>query len=272
MTSYGCPHDCMFCATKSISGRKAVYRPVEDILEEIDYLKERGAQHLIFIDDNITAKKDRIITLLNYLISRKYNLTWMITCLAVWHLDEDLLELMKASGCTRLSISCESGSQRVLRKIIKKPLNLKILPAIIKKCKELGIELVSNYVIGFPGETWDELRQTFKHAEECDFDVVHFHIATPLPKTRLYDVAVEQNLLPKGFSFMDPKFSGWCQGFITTEHFTPDELMILRAYEWDRINFSTPEKIMRAAKIYSMSIAKLNEFRKQTIKKLGLYY
>ena len=272
MTSYGCPHNCIFCATKTISGKKAVYRSVEDILEEIEYLKECGAKHLIFIDDNLTAKKDRLVNLLNEFISRKYNLTWMMSSLAVWHLNDEILELMKKSGCTRLSISCESGCQRVLSKIIRKPLKLDIIPPILKKCKELGIEIVSNYVIGFPGETWDDLRQTFKHAEECDFDVVHFHIATPLPKTRLYDIAVQENLLPPNFSFTDPDFSGWCQGFLSTEHFTPRELMILRAYEWDRINFSTPEKIKKAAKIYSLSIEELNEFRKQTIKKLGLYY
>jgi len=74
-------------------------------------------------------------------------------------------------------------------------------------CREIGIDIGANFVIGFPGETWEEIRQTFRYAEACDFDVTHFHVATPFPDTDLYHMARDQKLLPEGFSFETSNFS-----------------------------------------------------------------
>jgi len=272
LTSFGCPYRCVFCASRTISGRKVAYRPVAHILEEIEFLYERhGVRNIIFLDDALLADRRRINALLQALIDRKLDLTWKAATVAAWHLDEDLLRLMKASGCVQITISVESGSQRVLREVIHKPLRLEIVPPIIAQCRELGIDLGANFVIGLPGETWDEIRETFAFAERCDFDVTHFHIATPLPKTELYAISKEKGFLPPDFSFTDPKFFGFCSGFITTDEFTPMELAIVRAFEWDRINFSSPEKIRRVASIYNTTEAYLQEHRRQTRRHLGVY-
>jgi anaerobic magnesium-protoporphyrin IX monomethyl ester cyclase len=191
---------------------------------------------------------------------------------SAWHLDDKLLDLMKESGCVQITISVESGSQRVLNKIMRKPLKLKIIPGIVKKCKEIGIDVGANFVIGLPGETWEELRQTFRFAEKCNFNLGHFHIATPLPKTDMYEIAKKQNLLPSDFSFFDPNFFGYSRGYITTDEFTPFELMILRAYEWDRINFNTPKKVEKAAEMMRLTINELNYHRKQTRLKCGIHF
>ena len=96
---------------------------------------------------------------------------------------------MKASGCVQLTISVESGSPRVLNRVIRKPLKLESVQPVVRWCKEIGIDIGANFVIGFPGETWEELRMTFAFADLCAFDLAHFHIATPLPKTDLYHLA-----------------------------------------------------------------------------------
>lgn len=273
ITSYGCPFNCVFCASRVISGKKVAYRPVEDILEELDFLiKENGVQTITFLDDALLANRSRIISLLNEMIERNYNIQWKAATVSAWHLDDELLDLMKRSGCIQLTISVESGSQRVLKEIIHKPLRLEIIPHVIAQCRKIGIWLGANFVIGFPGETWDEIRQTMKFAETCDFDLVHFHIATPLPKTDLYKIAHEKGYLPKDFSFLDPNFFGFCIGHITTDEFTPYELEVMRSYEWDRINFSTPEKVERVARLYQSDPKRLYEHRKQTRRNIGIYY
>ena len=272
LTSFGCPYNCVFCASRTISGRKVAYRPVEHILDEIDMLyNEYGVRNIIFLDDALLANRKRITELLQGIIEKKIDLTWKAATVAAWHLDEELLRLMKRSGCVQITISIESGSQRVLKEVIHKPLKLEIVPPIIAICRELGIDLGANFVIGLPGETWDEIRETFAFAEHCDFDVAHFHIATPLPQTDLYHISKEKGYLPDDFSFTDPKYFGFCSGFITTEEFTPMELAIVRAFEWDRINFGTPEKIRRVARIYNTTEAYLNEHRRQTRRHLGVY-
>lgn len=273
ITAYGCPYNCLFCATRTISGRGIAYRPAEEVLEEIDFLVSRhGVEELIFLDDSLLGDRRRIVRILEGLVERRYPLTWKTMNLAAWHLDDELLELMRRSGCHQITVSVESGSQRVLREIIRKPLKLGIVPPLVQTCRALGIDIGANFVIGFPGESWDEIRETFRFAETCNFDIVHFHIATPLPKTDLYLLVKERWLLPPDFSFTDPRFFGYGRAFIGTDEWTPEELMTLRAYEWDRINFSTPEKTAKIAGMMQLAPEELAEHRRQTRRKIGLHF
>ncbi|MFH1673074.1 MAG: radical SAM protein [Pseudomonadota bacterium] len=271
ITSYGCPNKCVFCANPFLNGKRVAFRPVEDVLDEIDFLVQKYAvRQLVFIDDCFLLKRKRVITLFNAFIEREWNLSWKTSAVPAWLLDEDLLRLMKKSGCTQISISVESGVPRVLHNIIGKPLKLETVPEIVRLCKKVGIDLGANFVMGFPGETWEEIRDSIRYAEECDFDVVHFHVATPYPKTKLYDIALEQNLLPPDFDFENIMFHGHAQGYITTDEFSPQELMVLRAYEWDRINFKSKEKTEKVAKMYNMTVENLNKHRKRTRSNLGV--
>ncbi|MFA5905562.1 MAG: radical SAM protein [Desulfobacula sp.] len=273
LTSYGCSYNCCFCASASIRGRHVSYRDPENVLKEIDYFyQEHHIRHFAIQDELFLANKNRVKTILQGIIDRKYDITWKQVNGSVWHLDDETLELLKKSGCKILFVSVESGSQRVLKDIIGKPIDLERVPHVVKKCNELGLWISANFVIGFPGETWDEIRKTFKLAESLSLDCASFTIATPLPKTKLFDICVRDNLLPAGFDFTDPQYIGYGKGFITTDEFTPNELMILRAFEWDRINFSTPEKCRVFARIHNMTLEELQEQRRQTRRHIGLYY
>jgi len=274
ITSYGCLYNCTFCASKAICGVGVAYRPIEDILEEIRYLKEKyGIQSLIFYDELLLGNRKRIVEFLNILIDQNYDLTWKAASVSAWDLDDELLELMRKSGCIQITISVESGSERVLREVIRKPkFKLEMVKPIVKKCKELGIIIRSDFIFGFPGETWDEIRATFNFADECDFDLVSFHIANPMPGTELYRIAKEQNLLPKNFSFLNKETLGYRQAFIATDEFTPQELKILSSYEWDRINFKTPERLAKVAEIYGSTVEELNKHRKLSRQELGYLY
>ena len=273
LTSYGCSYNCCFCASASIRGRKVSYRDPEDVLKEIDFFyNQHNIRHFAIQDELFLANKKRVKIILNGIIDRKYDITWKQVNGSVWHLDDEILELMKKSGCQILFISVESGSQRVLKDIIGKPIDLERVPRVVKKCNEIGLWISANFVIGFPGETWEEIRQTFKLAEQLTLDCRSFTIATPLPKTKLFDICMKDNLLPVDFNFSDPQYIGYGKGFITTDQFTPNEVMILRAFEWDRINFSNPEKCEVFARIHNMTLEELEEQRRQTRRNVGLYY
>lgn len=274
ISSYGCPYNCLFCATRTISGRKVAYRPADDVLEEIDFfVKQKQVQSIIFIDDCMLADRARAEYIFNEIINREYNIEIQITTVAAWHLDREILQLMKKAGVTLFGISIESGNERVLHKIIHKPLNIEIIPGIVSICRELDILMRANFVIGFPGETWDEIRDSLRVAEELDLDLIDIHIATVLPKTELYELAKREHALPEDFSFFkDDVNFGFGKGNISTDEFTPNELAVLRAYEWDRINFSTPEKRARACRIMNITEEELQEHRKQTRRHCGIYF
>lgn len=77
VTSYGCPYNCLFCAARTISGRGIAYRSVENVLEEIELLKYKyRVENLAFIDDYFLGDRQRIYSILNAFIERKYNLPW----------------------------------------------------------------------------------------------------------------------------------------------------------------------------------------------------
>lgn len=270
MTSRGCPYRCIFCSSNRLYANKMRYRSVENVLSEIDMLvKNYGTKEIIFVDDSLLQSKERAIKIMQGLIDRKYGLLWKSNNLAIFHMDDEILEMMKKSGCYQLSVSIESGHPNTLKRI-HKPVQLDKIRGTIEKIKQLDIELISNFVIGFPGETMDEIRETFRYAEEIDIDYVLFSIATPLPATELYDMCKQYKCLPKDFNFENFDFYGFGRGVITTDEFIPFELQVLRAFEWDRINFKTEKKKNKIAKMIGVTIEELDAWRRETRRATGV--
>ncbi len=277
VTSRGCPFSCIYCSTPSIHGSPYRYQSPERVLKEIDWLVDKyGVKEVIFMDDNLILNKKRWREVLKGIIHRKvhknYDLHWKSVNLATFVLDDEMLHLMKESGAYQLILPIESGNQEVLTKVLRKPLKLKKAKKVIKKAKSMGFEITCDFIIGTPGETWNQIRETFQYAEEIDVDMVSFHVATPLPRTEMFELAQKTNSLANNFDFENFKLFGFAKGTIQTEHFTPDQLHILRAYEWDRINFKTQEKRNRFAHINGITHEELEKWRRETIRDVGLSF
>lgn len=261
IASYGCPYNCFFCANRSLSGSHVVYRPVEDILDEIDYfVTEHHIKQISFMDDNIVSDMERAKTLFKAIIHRNYGIEIQIGNLAAWDLDEEMLQLLKTAGCTRIGISVESGSQRVLKEIIHKPLNLTIVPPLVKLFEKYDIMMIADFIIGLPGENWDDIRSSFAFADSMDADLCNFNIAVPYPGTELYTHMKAHNLLAEDFAFND-RF--YVTGLVKTEEFTPGELQIIQALEWERINIGTPKRKKRAMDVLRLSEQEIDEYAKR---------
>lgn len=269
LTSRGCPYSCTFCAAATVTGKRIRKRSSENVLREIDMLhNERGIREIIFLDDQFLAYRKRALEIMQGLAKREYDLTWKVVNDSVWLMDEEILDWMKRSGAYQFTISVESGHPRVLKELIKKPVNLGKVPPLLEYAKKLGFEIICNFVIGTPGETWDEIRHTIRYAESLDIDLVNFHIATPLPKTELMKMAVEGGYLLEQVD-EDINRVGYTQGTICTPEFSPDELKTLRAFEWDRINFSTQARKETIARIEGITMEELEQWRKNTRCHLG---
>ena len=272
-TSRGCPFSCIYCSTHSIDGNKIRYKSSERVLEEIDWLvHDYGIKEIIFLDDNLILNRSRFVRILKGLIERNYDLHWKSVNLTTFKLDEKLLEMMKKSKAYQVILPIESGNQHVLSKILKKPLNLKRAKEIANKAKSLELETAADFIIGIPGETWDQIRETVRFAEDIDVDMVSFHIATPLPKTEMYEIAKNRGALEKDFDFKNLSLFGFAKGHITTDEFKPEVLHMLRALEWDRINFKTPEKKKRFARMAGITLKELEMWRKKTLENVGIYF
>tara|TARA_B100001964_G_scaffold120429_1_gene133759 strand:- start:387 stop:1148 length:762 start_codon:yes stop_codon:yes gene_type:complete len=241
-------------------------RSAAKVVEELEiHKKKHGIKGFLFDDDMPFGSKKRTKEMLRLMIDKKLNLVWKAAGVAIFKMDEEIFRLMAESGCQSINIAIESGSERILKQIIKKPVDLKKVPEMIKIAKSYGLGTVANFVIGFPGETWEEIRQTLYYAETCGVDYAKIYVAEPLLGTELYDQAVAMNAIVGDHSEV-----GWRYGRIKTDEFDPHELSLLRAYEWDRINFRDPEKRKKAAMLMGISEEKLSRIRKETRRQLAL--
>ena len=262
-TTRGCPFGCSFCQVEIISGKKVRSRNPEDVVCELAFLKrEYGVRSVLFEDDNLLMAGNKYAqTLFSLMIERNLDLKWVGNAFALFLLNDKILDLMKNSGCVGINVAIESGNERVLREIVKKPIkDLHKVPEIIKRVKSRGMFCMANFIIGFPGETWDEIRETISYAENCGADYVKFFVAVPLYRTELYRISKEMGALISDDAYIN---IDWRYGQIRSDEWTTKDIGILRAYEWDRINFA-PDRIKKVAEIWHMPVEQLNEIRKRT--------
>jgi len=243
-TSRGCPAKCIFCGARHMMGRKYRAHSPERVLHEIESLiVNYGIRELAFLDDNLTWDRDRAAAIFDGMIERGFDLSWMTpNGIALYALDEQLIDKMKASGCYAVYLAFESGCQDVLSKIIRKPLNIEKTRRLAHRFRELGIETTGMFVIGFPGETLAQIEETVRFAKEIDCDYVSFSIATPYPGTDMYEICAREGFFTEGFCD-DSLVFGFGAGHIRTPDFEPEDVLRFRKDAWKQINFEAdPEK------------------------------
>ena len=247
MFSRGCPFKCHFCHVSkelegSISGNTRKYRmkSIDRVNEEIRILKSLGVKYVFVEDDSMLAKKSRAKTIFLKIAemgmelagTNGINLAHLCTKAdGKLGVDESLMEAMAAAGFKRLQYPIESGSQRILNKYCSGKLNLEKHDVIglIKKAKQLGMEIGGNYIFGYPDETIFEMIKTFNLARKhmaAGIDSANFNFLTPFPGTKIHDYVVENKLLLPNLHIADmdwmrpsmkTKVPGWIIKLIITK-------------------------------------------------------
>ena len=194
-TSRGCSAHCAFCSVKKFSGLKVRDRSVENVLNEIDVLYNKyGIKGIEFVDDDFTHERNRALKICKGIIKRKYDITWSLdNGVRILTLDEELIENFIASGCRLISVGVESGNKEILKKI-RKPLSIKGLyekMSLLHRYPELYVK--GNFIVGFPFETNEQMRDTFRVASELEFDWTIFSTYSPLVGTDTYLAAMQES-------------------------------------------------------------------------------
>jgi len=205
LTSRGCPFHCNFCATKPYWGKFRA-RSVNSIISEMKYLKDNyKINEIQFRDDNLLTNKNRAFKLFEEM--KQFDFQWCVGLL-VSHLDDKMLRMMSECGCYQLTISIESASERVLKEIIHKPINLSKIPDIVKNAHKYNIRMHSANIIGLPGETREEMELTFAFNENIGVDSVSYFVATPYLGSELYEQCKQRGWLNEDNWEMDLKTPG----------------------------------------------------------------
>jgi magnesium-protoporphyrin IX monomethyl ester (oxidative) cyclase len=228
ITSRGCPAKCTFCSAYRVWGRKFRQRSPENVIAEMKDVKEQyGIQEIMFEDDNVTMNVNRAEKLFDLMIKEKLNFIWDTpNGVAVYALNERLLDKMKASGCYRVNMAIESGNQQVLDNIIKKPLNLERAKQLIKYAQGIGLYVNMFLIAGMPGETKEQIWDSIRFAEELGVYSAFMSVATPYVGSELYEICKNKGYIPADFSLDDLCIRSFN---ISTEDWSAEEIKDLIA-------------------------------------------
>ncbi|MFH0984002.1 MAG: radical SAM protein [Candidatus Omnitrophota bacterium] len=229
-TSRGCPYQCTFCYTE----KKVRYRSVENVLAEMEELKNRyGVTHFSLVDDLFVAQKKRVVHFCEELIRRKMNVSWNAAgrCNLA---DYELYKLMRSAGCYELGLGIESGSAAILDSIKKKQTPEQVIHAV-KTVQKAGIVPGGTFILGLPAETPETVRETvevYKTINSYRSLLNQFFFATPYPGTELYETVKKKGRIPDEIAFFEMlSQKGDAVDFVIncTDAFTDKELVVTKA-------------------------------------------
>ncbi len=210
ITTRGCPNQCAFCDRK-IFGNLTRFRSPGNIVDEIEELIEKyGAKEIKFWDDTFTANQQRAFDICDEIIRRKINIPW--SCLTrVNTVSKELLKRMKDAGCWQVAYGLESGSQKILD-LMKKGITIEQSTNAVKWTKEVGLNVRGYFVLGFPGETRETIRNTINFAKKMKLDGANFYMFIPFPGAEIFHHLDKKGLiLHRDYRFYhemtDEKFS-----------------------------------------------------------------
>lgn len=187
LSSRGCFYQCTFCSRAGTRLSKQVkFRSVENFIKEIEFCIENYKIYdFRFFDDVFVTPKNRLMKFCQELLEKKIKINWC--CYSrVDTMDEEMLWMMRKSGCYHIKYGIEFGTQKWLTKT-KKNTTLEQARKVINSTKRLGILAKVDFIIGMPGETIAEIRKTINFAKELNATYTTFNIFTPLPGSEIFE-------------------------------------------------------------------------------------
>ncbi|MCZ7601633.1 MAG: B12-binding domain-containing radical SAM protein [Melioribacteraceae bacterium] len=216
VSSQGCIYKCQFCYELTYQRK---YKEIDSysLLDDIENLISLyGITGVKFYDADWFINLKRAMEFSQGIIKRNINLNWAASInpndiLRARKQYSNLLSVLAQSGCTRLLMGVESGSNRILNEVIKKEITKEKIVEVAKEIAKSGILGSYTFIIGFPGETKDEMNMTIDLIKELreltPQPETRVHLFAPYPGTPLFDIACKHGFNPptnlEGWSSFD---------------------------------------------------------------------
>ncbi|UCD55357.1 MAG: B12-binding domain-containing radical SAM protein [Candidatus Omnitrophota bacterium] len=168
----GCRGACTFCSVHDFIGSDIHKRPVDKVLDEMEFLiNRRGVRHFEWLDDDLLFFKKDFQLLLKTIIKRKWRISWSANNgLIASSIDDEMMRLMRDSGCIGFKVGIETGNAEMLKKI-KKPVTLDTFRRVSRIFKHYPeIFVGGNFMLGFPHERFCQMMDSFWFFLELDLD------------------------------------------------------------------------------------------------------
>ncbi|MBU8891296.1 MAG: radical SAM protein [Bacteroidales bacterium] len=208
-TKRGCTHKCIYCSYPNIEGTKYRLRPVEDIVDEIEEAQRRMPDITFeFVDSTFNSPVKHAINICREIIKRKLNVKLRTMGVNPGDVAEELIVVMKQAGFTQIDCTPDSASALMIKKYRKNFSKNKLI-----QCAEIikrhDMPVMWFFMLGGPGETEDTIMETFEFIDNniSEKDMVHITEGIRvIPNTELYDIAIDEGVISKEMSVIDPLF------------------------------------------------------------------
>lgn len=199
--SRGCPFDCEFCDIVVMNGRVPRTKTPEQMIAELDALREHGWRHTVFIvDDNFIGNRVHTKALLEKLIEWRHRVHagfGFVTEASV-NLAEDaeLCELMVQAGFKRVFVGLESPVDESLVECRKHQNQRRDLAEAVRTLQRRGLDVMGGFIVGFDSDPHDIFKRQFEFIQKSGVVTAMVGLLQALPQTRLYQrLAREGRLL-----------------------------------------------------------------------------
>ena len=184
-TQRGCPYTCKWCST-AVYGQSYRRRPANLVAEEMKMLKNKYNPDAIWFVDDVFTVSHKWLTEFHTEV-KKQNAIIPFECITrAERLNAEILQLLKEIGCFRIWIGAESGSQKIID-LMDRRVDINHVKKMIQDTNALGIETGTFVMVGYPGETMDDINKTIKYLKEANPTHYTITIAYPIKGTSLYN-------------------------------------------------------------------------------------
>jgi radical SAM superfamily enzyme YgiQ (UPF0313 family) len=201
MVSRGCPYRCTYCCNEALRGvyrglgKSVRFRSVPLVIAELRHVLESYPfiQRFVFDDDILPLRRDWFREFARSYaeeIGRPFacNLRPNLT-------DEEIVTLLQEAGCEEVRFGIESGNDQVRNDLLNRELSREEIVRAFDLCHQAGMKVFSFNIVGFPGETVQQMLDTVKLNAAVRADVTRVTIFYPYQRTQLYEVSKEAGLL-----------------------------------------------------------------------------
>lgn len=158
ITSRGCVGTCKFCATPYYFGKWSG-RNVTDVVNEIEMLISKyNTKKIIFLDDNATVNKKRMIEICKEIEKRNIKCLFGALC-SIKCYDKELLEYMYKVGFRWIHFGIETGSERLL-KLMNKDMDINYIKQVLEETKKIGYRIRTSFILDYPSSTKEDIIKT----------------------------------------------------------------------------------------------------------------
>jgi radical SAM superfamily enzyme YgiQ (UPF0313 family) len=201
----GCPYDCTYCSNHALRkvahGKYVRMRSPENILREVALCQNNYPHRRMYFEvETIAINKTWMIELSNQLATLNSTIEHAISfgCnlrVASHLIDENLFSALEKSNFYKINIGLESGSERIRREILKRNYSNNDFLNVVSLARKYGLKIYVFNMIGLPGESLNDHKETVLLNRRCQPDGHHTGIFYPYPGTELYNICIQQGLI-----------------------------------------------------------------------------